>query len=60
MSNDMLMCNVQRTDDADTAGRRKGRASITRRGRKQLEVETTNWQRISDVIGRVLRLEQEG
>jgi PadR family transcriptional regulator PadR len=33
--------------------------SITRRGRKQLEVETENWQRISDVIGRVLRLEQE-
>jgi PadR family transcriptional regulator PadR len=34
--------------------------SITRRGRKQLEVETENWARISDVIGRVLRLEQEG
>ena len=33
--------------------------SITRRGRKQLEVETENWERISDVIGRVLRLEQE-
>jgi PadR family transcriptional regulator PadR len=32
--------------------------AITRRGRKQLEVETENWQRISDVIGRVLRLEQ--
>jgi PadR family transcriptional regulator, regulatory protein PadR len=34
--------------------------SITRRGRKQLEVETENWERISAVIGRVLRLEQEG
>jgi PadR family transcriptional regulator, regulatory protein PadR len=34
--------------------------SITRRGRKQLEVETKNWERISAVIGRVLRLEQEG
>jgi PadR family transcriptional regulator PadR len=34
--------------------------SITRRGRKQLEVETEKWARISDVIGRVLRLEQEG
>ena len=34
--------------------------SITRRGRKQLEVETENWKRISDVVGRVLRLEQEG
>jgi transcriptional regulator len=33
--------------------------SITRRGRKQLEVETRNWERISDVIGRVLRLEEE-
>ena len=34
--------------------------AITRRGRKQLEVETENWERISDVVGRVLRLEQEG
>ena len=33
--------------------------SVTRRGRKQLEVETENWARISAVIGRVLRLEQE-
>jgi PadR family transcriptional regulator, regulatory protein PadR len=33
--------------------------SITRRGRKQLEVETENWERIADVMGRVLRLEQE-
>jgi PadR family transcriptional regulator PadR len=33
--------------------------SLTRRGRKQLEVETENWERISDVIGRVLRLEEE-
>ena len=33
--------------------------SITRRGRKQLEEETENWKRISDVVGRVLRLEQE-
>jgi PadR family transcriptional regulator PadR len=31
--------------------------SITRRGRKQLAVETENWVRISGVIGRVLRLE---
>jgi hypothetical protein len=28
-------------------------------GRKQLEVGTENWERTSDVIGRVLRLEQE-
>jgi PadR family transcriptional regulator, regulatory protein PadR len=31
--------------------------SITRRGEKRLAVETENWQRISGVIGRVLRLE---
>ena len=29
--------------------------SITRRGRRQLEAETENWERISAVIGRVLR-----
>lgn len=34
--------------------------SITKRGKKQLELETENWQRISGVIGRVLRLEAEG
>jgi PadR family transcriptional regulator PadR len=33
--------------------------SITRRGRKQLELETENWERIAGVIGRVLRLEGE-
>ena len=33
--------------------------SITKRGQKQLELETENWERISDVIGRVLRLEEE-
>ena len=31
--------------------------AITRRGLKQLAVETENWKRISGVIGRVLRLE---
>jgi transcriptional regulator len=34
--------------------------SITKRGETQLKLETENWQRISDVIGRVLRLEPEG
>jgi PadR family transcriptional regulator PadR len=34
--------------------------SITKRGVKQLEVETENWRRISSVIGRVLRLVAEG
>lgn len=33
--------------------------SITRRGLKQLTVETENWERISGVIGRVLRLEPQ-
>lgn len=33
--------------------------SITRRGLKQLERETENWERISGVIGRVLRLEPQ-
>jgi PadR family transcriptional regulator, regulatory protein PadR len=31
--------------------------SITKRGLKQLVVETENWERISGIIGRVLRLE---
>jgi PadR family transcriptional regulator PadR len=31
--------------------------SITERGKKQLEVETADWERISGVIRRVLRLE---
>jgi PadR family transcriptional regulator PadR len=34
--------------------------SITRQGKKQLEIETENWERISGVIGRVLRLEGQG
>jgi transcriptional regulator len=34
--------------------------SITERGQKQLEVETEDWERISSVIGRVLRLKAEG
>jgi PadR family transcriptional regulator, regulatory protein PadR len=33
--------------------------SITVRGEKQLAVETENWERISGVVGRVLRLEGE-
>ena len=33
--------------------------SITKRGEKQLQVEAENWERISDVIGRVLTLEAE-
>jgi PadR family transcriptional regulator len=33
--------------------------SITARGKRQLVIETENWERISGVIGRVLRLEEE-
>ena len=33
--------------------------SITARGEKQLAIETENWERISGVVGRVLRLEGE-
>ena len=34
--------------------------SITKQGQKQLTLETENWERISGVIGRVLRLERQG
>lgn len=34
--------------------------SITRQGTRQLERETENWERISGVIGRVLKLERQG
>lgn len=33
--------------------------SVTKTGRKQLARETESWQRISGVIGRVLRLESQ-
>ena len=33
--------------------------SITKAGRKQLASETQTWERISSVIGRVLRLESQ-
>jgi PadR family transcriptional regulator PadR len=34
--------------------------SITKAGRKQLHTEAQNWERISTVIGRVLRLAERG
>ena len=34
--------------------------SITARGVKRLALETENWERISGVVGRVLRLDEEG
>ena len=34
--------------------------SITKAGRKQLNTEAQNWERISTVIGRVLRIAERG
>ena len=34
--------------------------SITKAGRKQLEAEALNWERVSTVIGRVLRIVERG
>jgi PadR family transcriptional regulator, regulatory protein PadR len=34
--------------------------SITRAGRKQLDAEARNWERVSAVIGRVLRIVERG
>ncbi len=34
--------------------------SITKSGRKQLNTEARNWERISGVIGRVLQIEERG
>jgi PadR family transcriptional regulator len=34
--------------------------SITKSGRKQLQTEAANWERISTVVGRVLRVAERG
>ena len=34
--------------------------SITKAGRKQLHAEAVNWERISGIVGRVLRIEERG
>jgi PadR family transcriptional regulator PadR len=34
--------------------------SITRKGRKQLAADAAHWQRLADVMGRVLALSPEG
>jgi PadR family transcriptional regulator, regulatory protein PadR len=34
--------------------------SITRAGRKQMQAEAENWERISGVVGRVLRVAERG
>lgn len=38
------------------AGRRARFYKLTARGRKQLQVETSNWERISGAVGRVLEM----
>jgi transcriptional regulator len=45
---------------ASENNRRAKYYSITRSGRKQLAVETSYWQRLSAVIGRVLAPSEEG
>jgi transcriptional regulator len=48
------------SDWGASENKRKARFySITRSGRKQLAKEAASWERISNVIGRVLRLESE-
>src|SRR5262249_30308269 len=34
--------------------------SITKRGRKQLDAKARNWELISTIVGRVLRLSEQG
>jgi transcriptional regulator len=41
-------------------GRKAKFYSITRRGRRELLAETAHWQRLSEVMGRVLALSGEG
>ena len=49
-----------RSEWGESENKRKARFySITKAGRKQLAREEKSWERISDVIGRVLRLERQ-
>jgi len=49
-----------RSDWGLSENNRKARFySITKHGLKRLTIETENWERISSVIGRVLRLEAQ-
>jgi transcriptional regulator len=47
---------IRSTWGASDSNRKAKFYSITRTGRKQLARETESWERISNVIGRVLRL----
>ena len=49
-----------RSEWGESENKRRARFySITKSGQKQLARETESWQRISSVIGRVLRMESE-
>jgi PadR family transcriptional regulator PadR len=57
----MLQQGWIRSEWGTSENNRKARFyAITKRGRKQLALETENWDRISEVIQRVLCLEKEG
>lgn len=45
---------------ASDSGRRAKYYSITRAGRKRLAAETDNWERLAEVIGKLLALPTEG
>jgi transcriptional regulator len=50
---------IQSQWGASESNRKAKFYSITRAGRRQLAYETQTWERISGVIGRVLRLESQ-
>jgi PadR family transcriptional regulator PadR len=50
---------ISSTWGASENNRRARFYAITKRGLKQLALETENWERISAVIGRLLRLDEE-
>ena len=50
---------ISSTWGASENNRRARFYAITKRGLKQLALETENWERISSVIGRLLRLDEE-
>ena len=51
---------IQSEWGASESNRKAKFYSITRTGRRRLAHETQTWERISGVIGRVLRLESQG
>jgi PadR family transcriptional regulator len=51
---------ITATWGASENNRRAKFYAISRAGRRQLAAETRNWERVSDVIGRLLLLNQRG